>query len=64
MPLMDATRNLVNRDRLALMPPGGILINFARGGMVDNPAVLGLHPTIAGRSAAVSRCKAVSLLAP
>jgi D-3-phosphoglycerate dehydrogenase len=40
VPLVDATRNLVNRDRLALMQPGGILINFARGGVVDNQAVL------------------------
>lgn len=40
VPLIEATRHLVNRDRLALMPPGGIVINFARGGVVDNPAIL------------------------
>lgn len=40
VPLVDGTRNLVNRDRLALMRKGGVLINFARGGIVDNEAVL------------------------
>jgi D-3-phosphoglycerate dehydrogenase len=40
VPLVDATRHLVNRDRLALMQPGGILVNFARGGVVDNEAVI------------------------
>ncbi len=40
VPLVDATRHLVNRDRLALMPPGGVLVNFSRGGVVDNQAVL------------------------
>ena len=40
VPLMDATRNLVNRDRIALMNKGGTIINFARGGVVDNKAAL------------------------
>jgi len=40
VPLVEATRHLVNRDRLALMPSGSVLINFARGGVVDNEAVL------------------------
>jgi D-3-phosphoglycerate dehydrogenase len=40
VPLVDATKNLVNRDRLALMPPNGVLVNFARGGVVDNAAVI------------------------
>jgi D-3-phosphoglycerate dehydrogenase len=40
VPLVEATRHLVNRDRLALMAPGSVLINFARGGVVDNEAVL------------------------
>jgi D-3-phosphoglycerate dehydrogenase len=40
VPLMDATRNLINRDRLALMPNGGVVINFARGGVADDAAVL------------------------
>ncbi|MDH3435117.1 MAG: 3-phosphoglycerate dehydrogenase family protein, partial [Gammaproteobacteria bacterium] len=40
VPLVEETKNLVNRDRLALMPPGGVIINFARGGIVDDNAVL------------------------
>jgi D-3-phosphoglycerate dehydrogenase len=40
VPLMDATRNLVNRDRIALMNAGGTIINFARNGVVDNDAAL------------------------
>jgi len=40
VPLIEATHHLVNRDRLALMPGKGVLINFARGAVVDNAAVL------------------------
>ncbi len=40
VPLNEATRGLVNRDRLALMKPAGIVINFARGGVVDSGAML------------------------
>ena len=40
VPLVDDTRGLVNRERLALMRPSGVLINFARGGVVDNEAVI------------------------
>ena len=40
VPLIDATRSLVNRDRIALMNKGGTIINFARGGVVDNKAAL------------------------
>jgi D-3-phosphoglycerate dehydrogenase len=40
VPLVDGTRGLVNCDRLALMRKGGVLINFARGGVVNNSAVL------------------------
>jgi D-3-phosphoglycerate dehydrogenase len=41
VPLIDGTRGLVNRDRLALMNDGGVVINFARGGVVDNDSVIG-----------------------
>ncbi len=40
VPLMDATRNLVNAGRLALMNDGGVLVNFARGGVVDDAAAI------------------------
>lgn len=39
LPLDDATRNLMSAERLQAMRPGGILINAARGGLVDEPAV-------------------------
>jgi D-3-phosphoglycerate dehydrogenase len=41
VPLNDATRGLVNASRLALMPKGGTVLNFARGPIVDSAAVLG-----------------------
>ncbi len=40
VPLIDATRNLVTADRIALMNKGGVLINFARGGVVDDDAAI------------------------
>jgi D-3-phosphoglycerate dehydrogenase len=40
VPLVDATRKLVNADRLALLKPGAVLLNFSRAGIVDETAVL------------------------
>ena len=40
VPLIDATRAMINADRIALMRDGGVLINFARGGIVDDEAAL------------------------
>jgi D-3-phosphoglycerate dehydrogenase len=40
VPLVEATHHLVNRDRLALMPRNSVLVNFARGGVVDNDAAI------------------------
>ncbi len=39
VPLTAATRNLIDAPRLATMKPDAILINTARGGVVDEPAV-------------------------
>jgi len=41
VPLIDATRKMVNRDRIALMNDGGTIINFARSGVVDDNAAIG-----------------------
>jgi glycerate dehydrogenase len=38
-PLTDATRHLVDEDRLALMKPTALLINTARGPLLDEAAV-------------------------
>jgi D-3-phosphoglycerate dehydrogenase / 2-oxoglutarate reductase len=40
VPLVDATRGLINAARLAQMKPTAYLINAARGGIVDEPALL------------------------
>jgi D-3-phosphoglycerate dehydrogenase len=40
VPLNEATTGLVNERRLALMKPGGTLLNFARAGIVDDAAVI------------------------
>ncbi len=40
VPFVDGTRDMVNTQRLALMKPGGLLLNFARGKIVDEQAVL------------------------
>jgi (S)-sulfolactate dehydrogenase len=39
VPLVDATRNLFNAQRIAAMKRGAILINTARGGIVDDVAL-------------------------
>ncbi len=40
VPLLDATRNLIDAKRISLMKPGAVLLNFSRDGIVDNNAVL------------------------
>jgi D-3-phosphoglycerate dehydrogenase len=40
VPLIDATRGIVNKQRIALMRDGATLINFARNGVMDDAAVL------------------------
>ncbi|MGB2832158.1 MAG: phosphoglycerate dehydrogenase [Methylotenera sp.] len=40
VPLIDATRHLVNAARIEMMKHGAVLINFAREGVIDEQAVL------------------------
>ena len=39
VPLIDATKNLINAERLKAMKDGVIILNFAREGIVDDAAV-------------------------
>lgn len=39
VPLLDATRNLIDAEMIQRMKPGAILVNCARGGIVDEKAL-------------------------
>jgi D-3-phosphoglycerate dehydrogenase len=40
VPLLPATRNLINAERVKIMKKGSVLLNFARDGIVDTQAVI------------------------
>jgi len=40
MPLVSETRGFINADRLRLIKPGAVLVNFAREGIVNESAVV------------------------
>jgi D-3-phosphoglycerate dehydrogenase len=40
VPLVEATRHMVNADNIGTMRPGAVLLNFSREGVVDNAAVV------------------------
>jgi len=40
VPLIDATRHMINAERLKLMKKNGVILNFARSGIVDDEAVV------------------------
>lgn len=40
LPLNPSTHHLLDRNRLALMKPGGFLINVSRGAVIDTPALI------------------------
>ncbi len=39
VPLTDVTRHMLGRAELAAMPPGAIVVNVARGGVIDEQAL-------------------------
>ncbi|MEJ2454728.1 MAG: phosphoglycerate dehydrogenase [Candidatus Thiodiazotropha sp.] len=40
VPLTESTANTINAERLKLMKPGAVLLNFARNGIIDDEAVV------------------------
>jgi len=40
VPLTEATANTINAERIKLMKPGAVLLNFARNGIIDDEAVV------------------------
>jgi D-3-phosphoglycerate dehydrogenase len=40
VPLTDTTSHMINKERLKLMRPGSVLLNFARHGIIDDEAVV------------------------
>ena len=39
VPLVDATRNMINAERIRLLKDNAVLLNFSRDGILDNEAV-------------------------
>lgn len=39
VPLIDATKNMINAERLKVMKDNVVILNFARGGIIDDKAV-------------------------
>ena len=40
IPLTDGTRNLIDADALSRIKPGALIVNTARGGVIDEPALI------------------------
>jgi D-3-phosphoglycerate dehydrogenase len=40
VPLINATKNLLNAERIARMKSGAVILNFARNGIIDDDAVI------------------------
>jgi phosphoglycerate dehydrogenase-like enzyme len=39
IPYEPETRHILSRERLRLLPPGSIVVNVSRGGLIDEPAL-------------------------
>ena len=48
LPLTAQTRHLMNKERLALLKPGCVLVNIARGAVVDTEALVQALPNLGG----------------
>lgn len=48
VPLADQTRHLVNEERLRTLKQGAILVNIARGAIVDTDALASILPELGG----------------
>lgn len=53
VPLTPQTRHMINAERLAMMKPGAMILNLARGGVIDEAALLAAVNTGSVRSAAL-----------
>lgn len=40
VPLMDSTKGMINKDAISLMKPSAVVLNFARGPLVDQKAIV------------------------
>lgn len=48
LPLTEETRHLMNRERFAKLKPTAVLVNIARGAVVDTDALIERLPTMGG----------------
>jgi hypothetical protein len=43
VPLVEGTKHLLNEQRIALLPKGATVLNFARDGIIDEDALISLR---------------------